>query len=40
LRDCAFDGDDLVSGRCLARTNGFSLNAGVVVPAGQRERLE
>jgi len=36
----AFDGDDLASGRCLARANGFSLHAGVVVPAGQRARLE
>jgi hypothetical protein len=37
---CAFDGDDLASGRCLARANGFSLHAGVVVPTGQRVRLE
>ncbi len=35
-----FDGEDLASGRCLARANGFSLHAGVVVPAGQRVRLE
>jgi hypothetical protein len=35
-----FDDDDLASGRCLARANGFSLHAGVVVPAGQRARLE
>ena len=27
-------------GRCHARSNGFDLHAGVVVPAGQRERLE
>lgn len=32
--------DDLASDRCLARANGFSLHAGVVVPAGQRVRLE
>src|SRR5690606_7067789 len=36
----AFDGEDLASGRCLARANGFSLHAGVVVPAGQRVCLE
>jgi hypothetical protein len=27
-------------GRCHARSNGFDLHAGPVVPAGQRERLE
>ena len=27
-------------GRCHARWNGFDLHAGLVVPAGQRERLE
>ena len=27
-------------GRCHARSNGFDLHAGLVVPAGQRERLE
>jgi hypothetical protein len=27
-------------GDCHARANGFDLHAGVVVPAGQRERLE
>jgi hypothetical protein len=27
-------------GRCHARANGFDLHAGLVVPAGQRERLE
>ena len=25
---------------CAARADGFSLHAGLVVPAGQRERLE
>ena len=29
-----------VLGRCHARSNGFDLHAGLVVPAGQRERLE
>jgi Putative transposase len=28
------------SGPCHARANGFDLHAGLVVPAGQRERLE
>jgi len=28
------------SGRCHARSNGFDLHAGLVVPAGQHERLE
>ena len=32
--------DGRVSGSCAARANGFSLHAGLVVPAGQRERLE
>ena len=27
-------------GRCHAQSNGFDLHAGLVVPAGQRERLE
>ena len=27
-------------GRCHARSNGFDLHAGLVVPAGRRERLE
>jgi hypothetical protein len=27
-------------GACQARANGFSLHAGLVVPAGQRDRLE
>ena len=27
-------------GRCHARSNGFDLHAGLVVPTGQRERLE
>jgi hypothetical protein len=27
-------------GRCQARSNGFSLHAALVIPAGQRERLE
>ena len=27
-------------GRCHARQNGFDLHAGVLVPAGERERLE
>ena len=27
-------------GRCHARQDGFDLHAGVLVPAGQRERLE
>ena len=27
-------------GRCHARSNGFDLHAGLVVPAGQRDRLE
>jgi hypothetical protein len=30
----------LVSDGCAARAHGYSLHAGVVVPAGQRERLE
>jgi Putative transposase/Transposase zinc-binding domain len=30
----------LVSGSCAAHASGFSLHAGLVVPAGQRERLE
>ena len=34
------EADETASGRCLARANGFSLHAGVVVPAGQRARLE
>ena len=34
------DRDEISSGRCLARSNGFSLHAGVVVPAGARQRLE
>jgi hypothetical protein len=29
-----------VRGACQARANGFSLHAGLVVPAGQRDRLE
>ena len=29
-----------VLGRCHARSNGFDLHAGLVVPAGQRDRLE
>lgn len=32
--------DGLVSESCAVRANGFSLHAGLVVPAGQRERLE
>jgi hypothetical protein len=28
------------AGPCQARANGFSLHAGLVVPAGQRDRLE
>ena len=32
-------GDALVDGGCHARANGFDLHAGLVVPAGQRERL-
>jgi hypothetical protein len=32
--------DAIASGRCLARGNGFSLHAGVVVPGGARRRLE
>jgi Putative transposase len=27
-------------GRCHARSNGFDLHAGLVVPAGQQDRLE
>jgi len=34
------DADEATSERCLVRTNGLSLHAGVVVPAGQRARLE
>jgi hypothetical protein len=30
----------LVPDGCAARANGYSLHAGVVVPAGQRDRLE
>jgi hypothetical protein len=30
----------LVPDSCAARADGFSLHAGLVVPAGQRERLE
>ena len=33
-------GDALADGGCHARANGFDLHAGLVVPAGQRERLE
>jgi hypothetical protein len=36
----AAQNDALVSGSCAARANGFTLDAGLAVPAGQRERLE
>ena len=45
-RDGSADGVDAwaedapVLGRCHARSNGFDLHAGLVVPAGQRDRLE
>jgi hypothetical protein len=34
------EGEPLEPGGCHARANGFDLHAGLVVPAGQRERLE
>ena len=34
------DGETAARGRCHARAHGLDLHAGLVVPAGQRERLE
>ena len=34
------EGETAAPGRCHARAHGFDLHAGLVVPAGQRERLE
>ena len=34
------EGETPAHGGCHARANGFDLHAGLVVPAGQRERLE
>ena len=38
--DAAAQADWVVAGPCAAGANGFSLHAALVVPAGQRERLE
>ncbi|MEO7191450.1 MAG: hypothetical protein ABI051_10390, partial [Vicinamibacterales bacterium] len=32
--------EPVVFDACAARANGYSLHAGLIVPAGQRERLE
>jgi len=36
----AYDAAPRALGRCHARSNGFDLHAGLVIRAGQRERLE
>ena len=40
LGDAPEEGEAPEHGGCQARANGFDLHAGLVVPAGQRERLE
>jgi hypothetical protein len=40
LGDPREEGESPEQGSCHARANGFDLHAGLVVPAGQRERLE
>jgi hypothetical protein len=40
LGDPPEEGEAPEHGDCHARANGFDLHAGLVVPAGQRERLE
>ncbi|OFW24881.1 MAG: hypothetical protein A3G21_02535 [Acidobacteria bacterium RIFCSPLOWO2_12_FULL_66_21] len=40
LGDAAEPVETSAPGHCHARANGFDLHAGLVVPAGQRERLE
>lgn len=40
LGDPPEEGETPVQGECHARANGFDLHAGLVVPAGQRDRLE
>ena len=40
LGDEAEEEGETAHGNCHARANGFDLHAGLVVPAGQRERLE
>ena len=40
LGDPAEEGEAPTPEGCHARANGFDLHAGVVVPAGQRDRLE
>jgi hypothetical protein len=40
LGDEAEEEGETAHGSCHARANGFDLHAGLVVPAGQRERLE
>jgi hypothetical protein len=40
LGDPREEGEPPEPGGCHARANGFDLHAGLVVPAGQRERLE
>jgi hypothetical protein len=40
LGDPSEEGEPPAQARCHARANGFDLHAGLVVPAGQRDRLE
>ena len=40
LGDPPEEGEPPAHGGCHARANGFDLHAGLVVPAGQRDRLE
>jgi hypothetical protein len=40
LGDAAEEGEARAHDGCQARANGFDLHAGLVAPAGQRERLE
>jgi hypothetical protein len=40
LGDPPEEGEARAHDGCHARANGFDLHAGLVVPAGQRERLE
>jgi hypothetical protein len=40
LGDLREESESTTRDRCHARSNGFDLHAGLVVPAGQRERLE
>ncbi len=40
LGDAPEEGEAPASAGCHARANGFDLHAGLVVPAGQRDRLE